>query len=104
MKIAIRLDSENVAAFRVEYPCSNEFVDPFTWLERWIELDERFRPEDASLKLCRDKLAKIRFANGDEAAGIRGVVVDQLAAKVENVHRAASFSHDLPCHALQIRV
>jgi len=55
-------------------------------VSRGVELDERLRPEDARVQLILDKTSDVRVADLEKAPGIGGVVVDQAAAEVENVH------------------
>ena len=75
-------------AFGVQHIGCYKVVDAIAGLEGWIELDEWFRPEYAGLKLLANEIAESRFANSNEAAGVGGVVINQLATEVENVHRA----------------
>src|SRR5207244_13154193 len=80
--------AEDSAAPVVGVAGIDQFVDPLPRLEGGVELDQRVRPENASLELRLDVLCDPLVANLDEAPDVLGVVADQAVAEVEDVHAA----------------
>lgn len=87
VRVGPGLHPEHVPALGVEDPGGDQVVDPVARLERRVVLDQRLGPEHAGFELVLDEPAEPRLADGEEAAGVPGVVVDEAAAEVEDVHR-----------------
>ena len=49
-------------------------------VERWVELDERVRPEEAAVHLLLDKAPDIGVLDRQEAADVGAVVLDDVVA------------------------
>ncbi len=94
LPVALRLglDAEDAAALGVQDAPRDQVVDGRARLEGGVELDEGLGPEDAGLELAVDVVAQAGVADLDEAAGVGGVVLNQVVAEVEDVHGAASRS------------
>lgn len=89
-RVGLGLDAEHVTAVGVQDAGRNQVVDRLARLERGVELDEGFGPEDARVELLVHEPAEGRLQDGDEAAGVGGVVPDHAPAEVEDVQGRAS--------------
>jgi hypothetical protein len=86
----IRLNTKGPTALGMKDAFANQLVDRGARLKRWVQLDERVRPEDACFELAANVLPDLRVMYLKEAPSISRVVVDQAMTKVENIHAATA--------------
>jgi hypothetical protein len=77
VRIAGLLDPEDRAALRVQGPVVDQLVDPRSWLERRIQLNDRLRPQQTVAELLLNVLPDAATADGEETVGVGGVLVDE---------------------------
>jgi hypothetical protein len=67
----------------------DKFVNGGARLERWVELDQRFRPQDPGLQLLIHEGMQPGLTDLDEAAGIGRVFLNHLLAERKDIHDEA---------------
>lgn len=74
----------------------DQFVNPLTRLEAGVELEQGFRPKDASTESLLDILLDFLVLELDETGDVVGIVLCKSISKVEDVHRGVA---ELRCDA-----
>ena len=70
----------------MEDALGDEGVDRRAPLERGVQLEERFRPEEAVLQVAVDSRADRLVADREEALDVGAVITDELVAESEDIH------------------
>jgi hypothetical protein len=84
--IGPRLTAEDAAALRVQLASGDQLVDRLPGLEGRVQLDQRLGPQHPFVELTVDEVVKPGLVDVNEATGVAGVVVNEPAAEVEDVH------------------
>jgi hypothetical protein len=81
-----RLDAKNLPALGVENPLPHKVIDPSAFGKGRVQSDSWVRPEKPFVEVPLDPLPDSLVPDGDEAADVGAVVVDEPCAQIEDVH------------------
>src|SRR5262249_33231838 len=80
--------TKNAGTLWMQDPLRNQCFNPLAGLKGRIQLNQRLWPEDASVQVLLSILADPSVTNLYETINVGSVVVDDLIAEPENIHRA----------------
>lgn len=79
--ILVGLGAKDPAAVSVQHVLLNELIDGPPGLKRWVQLQQRLRPQEAPRHLVGD-----RVGDPHEAFGVVGVIADDVAMEIKGIH------------------
>lgn len=82
----IFIASKDPPTFRLKDVLFNQLIDAITGFKGWVELNQRFWPEDTLIQTALDVVFNARILNVDEAVDVCAVFVNQAVAEVEDIH------------------
>ena len=83
--VTTAFDPEQFRAAGIEQTIGHKLVDRTARLKGGVQLNERFRPQQARCEIFVDTCPDASVPDRDEALGVLGVVADYLIAQMEDV-------------------